>query len=235
MNLNKQQQQAYARLTDALGVMTDVTDDPVIIREKMQPRIAKFIEEAGGEIKVKLVGDGVPSIELIDLSKDSMKTTLDSTQTLNLRARFESVLVSVTAAYKDVYAHNNEAIADALLGLSEKVRGLPFEIVTQGACNIDELLGLSHRNANDVDDESDAGGDTAGVSGLPVGALAVNAAPGLNVATVGITHPDADGSKDKPAADAAETGDAPLEQAPSEDAVIELVAAVGDTDAEAQA
>jgi hypothetical protein len=223
MNLNKQQQQAYNRLSEALDVMTDVIDDPAVIREKMQPRIDRFVAETDGEIKVKLVGTGIPTIALIDLSKDSMKTTLDATQTLNLRARFESVMISVTAAYKDAYAHSNESIADALLGLSEKVRRLPFEVVAQGACNIDEKLGLSHSNADDGDDEDREGG---GAVGSALVGLAGNA-------TLSTVLPDDNGnSQSKSAAEAAEVGDAATEKTQPADAVIELVALSLDAESE---
>ncbi|AYG48464.1 hypothetical protein DV532_30005 (plasmid) [Pseudomonas sp. Leaf58] len=230
MNLSKQQQQAYTRLQEALEVMTDVVDDPVVIREKMQPRIDKFVTETGGEIKVKLVGAGIPTIELIDLSKDSMKTTLDASQTLYLRARFESVLISVSAAYKDTYAHSNEMIADALQGMAQKVRGLPFEIVAKGACNIDELLGLSHSDAGDKDDDDQGGADDAGVAAAAAaGAVATGGAVGLASAVVSTTF-GADLEPAKPAADAAEVVDAAAEPAPADGDVIELLPAPADAE-----
>jgi hypothetical protein len=227
MNLNKQQQQAYTRLQEALEVMSEVVDDPLVIREKMQPRIDKFVAETGGEIKVKLVGAGIPTIELIDLSKDSMKTTLDASQTLYLRARHESVLISVSAAYKDTYAHSNEMIADALQGLALKVRGLPFEIVTKGACNIDELLGLSHSDAGDNDDEQ-GGADDAGVAAAAAAAAAGAVSTGGGVGLAGAVSSTTlveDLEPAKPAADAAEVVDPAVEPAPADGDVIELLPA----------
>lgn len=226
MNLSKQQQQAYIRLQEALEVMSDVVDDPVVIREKMQPRIDKFVAETGGEIKVKLVGAGIPTIELIDLSKDSMKTTLDASQTLYLRARFESVLISVSAAYKDTYAHSNEMIADALQGMAQKVRGLPFEIVAKGACNIDELLGLSHSDVGDKEDDDQSGCDDACIA-----AAAANSGSAVGMASVFTpTTPEAELKPAKPAAEAAEAVDAAVEAAPVDGDVIELIPAPDETE-----
>ncbi|MDT8924877.1 hypothetical protein RBE51_18995 [Pseudomonas taiwanensis] len=226
MNLSKQQQQAYTRLQEALEVMTDVIDDPVVIREKMQSRIDKFVAETGGEIKVKLVGAGIPTIELIDLSKDSMKTTLDASQTLYLRARFESVLISVSAAYKDTYAHSNEMIADALQGMAQKVRGLPFEIVAKGACNIDELLGLSHSDAGDKDDDEQGGSDEPGLASAAAAAGAASAGGAVGLASAVAPIPlGADLEPAKPAADAAEVVDPAVEPTPADGDVIELLPA----------
>jgi hypothetical protein len=178
MNLNKQQQQAFSRLNDALKAMTSITQDREVIAEKLKPWLQDFVLATAGEIKVKLGGKDELAFTLTDLSKDSLKSTLDASLTLYLRARVENVLVSVTAAYRDAYAHTNEAIADSLQVLADKVRALPFEIVVEGACDIDSRLGISHANAGDDDEaggdeglKGDLVNDTPVVSGVAAPAL----------------------------------------------------------------
>jgi hypothetical protein len=180
MNLSKHQQQAFTRLNDALKAMISITQDREVIAEKLKPWLQDFALATAGEIKVKLGGKDELTFTLIDLSKDSLKSTLDASQTLYLRARVENVLLSVTAAYRDAYAHSNEAIADSLQVLADKVRALPFEIVVEGACDIDKRLGISHANADAGDDEDGSGdgalkGDLA--DGTPV--VSGTAAPAL--------------------------------------------------------
>lgn len=185
MNLNKQQQQAFTRLNDALKAMTSITQDREVIAEKLKPWLQDFVLATEGEIKVKLGGKDEITLTLTDLSKDSLKSTLDASQTLYLRARVENVLVSVNAAYRDAYAHSNEAIADSLQLLADKVRALPFEIVEEGACDINKRLGISHANA-DAGDDDEAGDEDALkgdlVNNTPV--VASIAAPALAAAVL---------------------------------------------------
>lgn len=195
MNLNKQQQQAFTRLNDALKAMTSITQDREVIAEKLKPWLQDFVLATEGEIKVKLGGKDEITLTLIDLSKDSLKSTLDASQTLYLRARVENVLLSVNVAYREAYAHSNEAIADSLQLLADKVRALPFEIVEEGPCNIDERLGISHANADDDEAGDDAlkgdlVNDTPVVSGIAAPALA--AAVLIDGAAFAVTAPLAD-------------------------------------------
>ncbi|MBD8089364.1 hypothetical protein IFT48_05155 [Pseudomonas fluorescens] len=167
MNLNKQQQQLFTQLNNILKAIRSVAQDPVVVKDKMAVWIEDFEASVGADLKVRF-GDVLASeIVLIDCSRDSLASSLDSTETLMVRARSEGIRIAVTAAYKDQYRHSNAAMADALEALAQQLRAVPFEVIDKGACDIHSELGVQHSHQ---DVEGDAGSDSQVDPVLPVDA-----------------------------------------------------------------
>lgn len=152
MNLNKQQQQLFTQLNNILKAIRSLSQDPAVIKDKMQEWVADFEANVGNDVKVRYANPSASEIVLIDCSRDSLKSSLDAAQVLSVRARSEGILIAVTAAYKDQYAHSNEAMADALEALAKEIRSVPFQIIDRGTCDIHSELGVHHANDDTAGD-----------------------------------------------------------------------------------
>lgn len=155
MNLNKQQQQLFTQLNNILKAIRSVTQDPVIVVDKMAPWIEDFEVSLGTEVKVRFADDQASDITLIDCSRDSLASSLDAAENLVVRSRSEGIRITVAAAYKDQYRHSNEAMANALEALAKEIRSVPFEIIEKGACDIHSETGVQH-SQTDSDPVGDA-------------------------------------------------------------------------------
>lgn len=128
MTLNKAQQQEWIILESVLKAVSRVCPDISAVREEMKLWIADFERFVNHDYKVKIISSPELSLKLVDCSRDSMKVSVDAVPSVTLRARNESIQVTVKAAYRDNYAFTNSEIAESLRTLAEKIERLGKEV-----------------------------------------------------------------------------------------------------------
>jgi hypothetical protein len=110
-----------------------------------ESQVVSMITDQVGEFevatnsKLKLIFGEDPYIELVDLSKDFVRTRISNEDNYVLRAKIEGVPIEVKTFKRDDFTLTNLEIASALRALADEVEVLDVELATLGNDDVRKL------------------------------------------------------------------------------------------------
>jgi hypothetical protein len=118
-------------LSTAKIICDAVSDDVVVINEKMKQLLEDFTTETGLSASV-VKCDGGLDVMVVDLSKYYVRTRYNTDKSmLSLKGKLSGVPIDVKVAKGDE-VFTNKQVADALAELSTIVAAMPIEMVAHG-------------------------------------------------------------------------------------------------------
>lgn len=155
MNLNKQQTILFNNVENILSALVAVNTPEELILSEMTKWKKDFETKVPGA-RLRVNAGEKPGIGIIDCSRDSAKTSRDSSQYLTLRARIQNTRLTAVVASKDTSSENT-VIAEALRELAAIIDRMPTELKDHDSIDLFDVLGIvgSTEIEEDEGDEGD--------------------------------------------------------------------------------
>jgi len=153
MALKKEDKIRLEGLEQTLTMLTSSGIEKDAIEKMMETQISDFQKITN--TKVKLNFESKPSIDLLDLKKDFVRTREPNSETQVLRAKIEGVGIDAKLFKQEEYIFSNSDVVSALRALADEVEKLPLELNTLGVSDVRELE--VHEELDDqVSDDDDS-------------------------------------------------------------------------------
>ena len=150
MALSKIDTVKFKSLSQTLSMLLQHETSLETAKVMLGEQISDLEDSSNHMIKFITLDDDSVALEVLDLSKDFVRTRNPNSETQVLRAKIQGVGIDVKLFKEGDFKFSNQEAIDAIRALAAEVEGLPFELNAMGVSNVRKL------DADDSEDLEDS-------------------------------------------------------------------------------